>query len=616
MRWFDALPEGVVVLDHALSVRYANPAASTLLGLGQADLVGRSLAGIDNPAVRLGWLMVARRVLETGTSSETEEERAGRCWQVRGRPVPEGVLLLFSDETARRQLEDELIQTAWHSRMILEQLPTIHWTVNSQLRVTQSTGTGLAQVGLTPSQMVGRTLYDLLQTDDPEHEPIRMHRRALAGETVRYSDDRRGRSYEVALEPFREPGGAIAGVIGLAHDVTERRRMEEERTQLRQQFYQAQKLESLGLMASGIAHDFGNLLVGIQNAIELLLRDLPDDSTVRPLAELINQASQRAAEVTRQMLTFAGRKTPARRPIDLNQLVRENLTLWRSAFPRLIQLSPRLELDLPPIQADPGQTQQVVMNLIINAAEAIGRSGGLIEVSTRCIVVTPVRSEIQGLAPGRYACLEVSDTGCGMSPEVQAHIFDPFFTTKNTGRGLGLSAVRGILEGHGGAIQVRSVVGQGTTIQVYFPAAPAVPSEDRPKVGQAEPDKVLYIEDEPYLRDVVSKTLASAGVSALMASTGEEALELFRRHQQSIKLVILDLVMPGMSGWETLKGLFQLKPDVKVVLASAHLDEPQPSERASVQIVGMLPKPYHLTTLVEVVAQHCRPASPTGQPAE
>ncbi len=592
-RWLDSLPEGVLVLDPSLTVWYANVAGAALLGLPAAGLLGRSFLQ-ELAGAAPGWLTVAQHVLETGGPSETEEQLGSRCWQVRGRLVPEGVLLLFTDETARRQLEDELIHAAWHSRMVLEQLPTIHWIVNSQLLVTHSTGAGLARIGLTPNGFVGRTLYEALQTDDPNHEPIRMHLRALNGETVRYADEFRGRFYEVALEPFREPGGSVGGVIGLALDVTERRQIEVERAQLQQQFYQAQKLESLGLLASGIAHDFGNLQVGIQTAIELLLRDLPGDSPQRPLAELIHQGSQRAAEVTRQMLTFAGRKAPARRPLDLNQMIRDNLALFSSAFSRQVQLCPRLELDLP-VVADPGQIQQVIMNLIINAAEAIGQgpqgrhTAGTIEVRTSSVLVGPGPAEPAGLAPGCYACLEVSDTGCGMAPEVQARIFEPFFTTKSTGRGLGLSAVRGILEGHGGTMRVRSQAGQGTTFQVYLPSGEPATHVARP--AGVQPDYVLYIEDESYLRDVVRKTLEAEGVSALLASSGEEALELFRRHQSAIKLVVLDLVMPGLSGWDTLRALWQICPEVKVVLASATWTSRNPMTGPAFRLSASCPSP-------------------------
>ena len=593
--WLDDLPDGVAVLSRSQHVLYCNFAFADAFQRSIGELQGCLLGEVLSDAENHPFPYLVRQVLEQQVSAQGEAKIRGTCWQVRGHPVAEGVLFLLSDVTARRQLEDELIQTAWHARLVLEQLPTIQWTVNTDLRFTHSTGAGLAHLGLASSEVVGLTLFEFFQTEDRDFYPIRKHLEALEGRTVRYSTQHEGRSYDAVLEPFRDSTNAIAGVIGLAHDVTDQRRAEEERVQLQQQFFQAQKLESLGLLAGGIAHDFGNLLVCIQNATELLLRDLKPGSPQRDLAVMIQQASQRATTVTRQMLAFAGRRSADRRCIDLNQLIQENVPLLRSAFPALIELDTALDPELPSIHAEPGQIQQVVMNLIINAGEAIGRNKrGVIRVATR-MEGTP-----DGV--GQQVVLEISDTGCGMSPDVQARIFEPFFTTKSTGRGLGLSAVRGILESHHGNLQVTSVAGQGTTFLVTLPAhgTPQLPSP-----RSSEPDQVLYIEDEPYLRDIVSRSLASAGVPLLTASNGEEAVEVFRRLQGSIKLVILDLVMPGMDGWETLKALHQIQPDLKVVLASGHLDD-KPGDRATVQVVGVLPKPYHLASLLDLIHRHCR----------
>ena len=596
--WLDPLPDGIAVLGRSLHVLYCNAAFADLFGRAVVEVRGSLLPeSVDDPD-ELPFRRLAQQVLEQKKSSEAETTLRGRCWQVRCHPVPEGVLFLLSDVTARRQLEEELIQTAWHSRLLLEQLPTIHWTVNTQLRFTLSIGAALARLGLASNQVVGMTLFEFFKSDDPDHYPIRMHRQALEGQTVRFAFEYSSRFFDVVLEPFRDATGKIVGIIGLAHDVTDRRQAEEERLQLRQQFYQAQKLESLGLLAGGIAHDFGNLLVSIQNATELLLRELPAGSHQRSLADMIRQAGQRASEVTRQMLVCTGKRAVDRRCLDLNQLIQENLPLLRSAFPCRVQVATTLDPQLPTIHADPGQIQQVVMNLIINASEAIGRSQGTIQVTTR--------SEELPDGFSRDVVLEVSDTGCGMSPEVQARIFDPFYTTKSAGRGLGLAAVQGILESHQGRIEVRSVHGQGTTFFVYLPLGSSPPAAPAAPSGASEPDRVLYVEDEQYLRDIVGRSLSAAGIPMLLASSGEEALELFRRHQASIKLIILDLVMPGMDGWETLKALHQIQPDLKVVLASGHLDETS-ARRPSVQVVGVLPKPYHLATLIDLVTQHCRP---------
>jgi two-component system cell cycle sensor histidine kinase/response regulator CckA len=353
---------------------------------------------------------------------------------------------------------------------VLEQLPTIHWAVDRDLRFTLCTGAGLRRLGLASGEVVGLTLLEFFQTDDPNFLPIRRHREALQGETIRYTQEYRDLFFEVVLEPLRDPGEEVAGVIGLALDVTGRRRDEEERRRLQEQLYRSQKLESLGILAGGVAHDFNNLINAIQGAALLLSADLPADSPLHALVKVIKTAADRAGDVTRQMLVYAGRARPERRLLDLNQLIRDNLPLVKSATSPTITVQLDLAPDLPPVLADPGQLQQVVMNLILNAAEAIadrGRStpSGIIAVSTR----TQTLSGGDDLPAGEYVCLEVRDNGCGMTTETQARIFDPFFTTKQNGRGLGLSAVRGILRTHQGTIHLHSTPEEGTTFRILLP---------------------------------------------------------------------------------------------------------------------------------------------------
>jgi PAS domain S-box-containing protein len=356
-----------------------------------------------------------------------------------------------------------------HSRLVLEQLPTIHWTMDRALCFTQSTGAGLRAMGLKVGEVVGQSIEEFLQTHDPADPILRAHRDALAGRSVRFATVVRGLHYDCALEPLRDAAGAVVGVVGLAHDVTERHRAEEERRQLQEQVYRAQKLESLGVLAGGLAHDFGNLLGCILGAAGVLLRDLPAGSELRPVAETIRQAGERAGDLTRQMLVYAGKQPARRRAVDLNQLVRDNLTLLKSALPHGASVETALADDVPAVWADPGQLQQVVMNLLLNAAEALGEDG-TVHVATGRVDVPGARPG-EDLAPGPHAFVVVADDGCGMSPEVQARIFDPFFTTKARGRGLGLSAVQGIVRTHGGAIRLDSAVGRGTSFCVLLPAA-------------------------------------------------------------------------------------------------------------------------------------------------
>jgi PAS domain S-box-containing protein len=453
----DHLSDGYLLLDPHLTILYLNPAYAGALGDTAANLTGRLLAevvkgGTDEPVYRL-----ATAALRGGTCQETEESAGERWFHLRAQPVPDGVVVGRVDVTPRRQLEASLLQNALHCRNVLEQLPTIHWAVDTDLRVTHSFGAGLAAIGLAEGEVAGLTLFEYLKTDDADCLPIRMHCRALSGDRVRYSDSNRGRHFDVLLEPLRGPGGAIRGVLGLAHDVTERHEAAEERGRLQEQLLQAQKRESLGLLAAGVAHDFNNLLLAITGSASLLLRELPPGEALESAA-LIKKAAERAAGVTRQMLDYAGKTMLSRRPLDLNRLLQENLPLFAAAMTGPLKTC--LPDGLPAVYADPGQIRQVVMNLLLNAREATAATGGAVTLSTG-------HSDWLG-RPAVY--VDVSDEGSGILPAVKDRIFDPFFTTKGRGRGMGLSTVHGIVRAHGGSVTVQSEPGSGSTFRVNLPA--------------------------------------------------------------------------------------------------------------------------------------------------
>jgi two-component system, cell cycle sensor histidine kinase and response regulator CckA len=456
--WLDGFDDGCLLAGRDLTVVYANAAFVEWLGQPSSAVIGRPLPELVTGGAGSAACRVALAALESGGGHDTDECVGDRWFHFRARAVPAGVVIHRSDVTGR-QIDESLLQTALHCRLVLEQLPTIHWTVDADLRFTRSVGAGLAGLGLKEGEATGLTLFEYLQTDDPDLLTISMHRRALAGEHIRYADCIYGRHFDIALEPLRDPSERIVGVIGLAHDTTDRHREAEERARLQEQLLLAQKRESLGVMAAGVAHDFNNLLSAIVGSAGLLLRELPPGNGTYESAALIKKAAERAAEVTRQMLVYAGKSLPARRPIDLSELVRDNMSLLTAAFPRRAVLDVRLAEGLPAVHADSGQLQQVVMNLLLNASEA-APGGGTVTLATGT-----------GTDNGRpIVFLEVADDGCGMTPEVRSRVFDPFFTTKGRGRGLGLSAVQGIIQAHGGHIQLTSERGRGTTFRVVLPA--------------------------------------------------------------------------------------------------------------------------------------------------
>jgi signal transduction histidine kinase len=395
-------------------------------------------------------------------------------------------------------------------------------------------------------------------------------------------------------------------------EMSERQRAEKERRQLEAQVQHAQRLESLGVLAGGIAHDFNNLLVGILGNADLALMELPSQSRVCQRIEDVKVAAMRAAELTRQMLSYSGRGRFVVEPVNLNQLIEEMTHLLQISISKKIALKFDFEEPLAKIQADASQVRQVVMNLITNASEAIGDRSGVISIRTGLVHADrQYLSEsflAEKLPVGYYVALEVSDTGCGMDPDIQQRIFDPFFTTKFTGRGLGLAAVLGIVRGHHGAIKVCSEAGKGTTFKILFPATcEDLPAQEEWAQRRAEAWKgqglFLVVDDEDTVRSVAKTMLERAGFSVLAACDGNAGVELFGQHSDQIVGVLLDLTMPRMNGEETFREMRRIRPDVRVLLASGYAEQDTVHKFASKGLAGFIQKPFQFDKLLEKVRQ-------------
>jgi PAS domain S-box-containing protein len=420
-----------------------------------------------------------------------------------------------------------------------------------------------------------------------------------------------GRVFERWSRPLLMNDGAIAGRVWCFRDVTERKRAEESRLEMERRMLHAQRLESLGVLAGGIAHDFNNLLMAILGNLELAQRDLSPVSPIRPRLDAASNAARRAADLTRQMLAYSGRGKFMVGRVDLNELVEENVHLLRTSIPRTTTLNLHLDRALPAVEADAGQIQQVVMNLITNASEAIGEVPGVITLSTGvrdCDGSYLGRSRFEEVPPaGRYAYFEVTDTGCGMDEETQKRMFEPFFTTKFTGRGLGLPAVFGIVRGHGGAILLDSAAGKGTAIRVLFPAAEVAPGAAGPAeaapAGEAEvaPGRgrgtILIVDDEEMVLQPCAAMVESMGFAVLTAVDGEQAVEIVRRHGASIRAIILDLTMPKLDGAAAFEQILRIEPGAKVILSSGYDEAEATGRLAKEQLAGFIRKPYYLEQL-------------------
>jgi signal transduction histidine kinase len=417
------------------------------------------------------------------------------------------------------------------------------------------------------------------------------------------------------IQAVKDSSGSVQRVAGAVQDITERKQAEQNQRELEAQIQQGQKLESLGILAGGIAHDFNNLLTAILGHANLALMDLAPESPARESLCEIDKATSRAAELCRQMLAYAGKGRFVVEPINLSRLVEELTRLLHVSISKKALLRCQLAEGLPAVDADPAQLRQLAMNLVINAADAIGDADGIITISTGTMQCD--EDSLRGgqltapPIPGRYVYLEVIDTGCGMDAQTRARIFDPFFTTKFTGRGLGLSAVLGIVRSHHGALKVESELGLGTTFRVLFPASTkeAVPSKSDVDSPQWRgKGTILLVDDEEPVRKVTSRVLERIGFTVLRAGDGLEAIELFRAHEAEVVCVLLDLAMPRMDGQETFKELRRIQPGVRVVLASGYSDQEISQRFQNAGLAGFIEKPYRVETLAaklcEVLAPH------------
>ena len=381
---------------------------------------------------------------------------------------------------------------------------------------------------------------------------------------------------------------------------------ERERGKLEMQIQHTERLKSLGVLAGGVAHDFNNLLAAMIGFADLALADLPRQSSARPLMQEVVKAGERAAELTRLMLAYAGKGSFDIGPLDLSQAVQELHSLFGAAISKKASLGYDLAKDLPAIEADASQIQQVLMNLVSNSSDALGEASGLIEVTTG--LVTASRKELcetyvdDGLPEGEYVYLEVRDTGCGMDTEAVGKMFDPFFTTKFTGRGLGLAAVLGIIRGHRGAVNVCSKPDRGTTFRVLFPAFKgpakrfAVSTSTTVEHGHGT---ILVVDDEDGVRRVAAQFFEQRGYVAVTAKDGRDAVEVFRRSADSIDAVLLDMTMPNLDGYETFQALRGIRPDVKVLLSSGYAELDVHGRFSGEPRPGFIQKPYRSEKLLE-----------------
>ncbi len=408
--------------------------------------------------------------------------------------------------------------------------------------------------------------------------------------------------------------------FAISRDISTRLKMEQEKMEIERKLLHSQKMESLGVLAGGIAHDFNNLLTAIIGNLELIQIQGFNAPFAKDMMDQAVQAGRKASDLTRQMLAYSGKGRFIIRPIDINHLIRGISALLKSSINKNAVLHLNLPVNIPPIMADSSQIEQVIMNLILNASEAIGDNTGIINLITgieKFSAETLSKSRVpEKLDPGKYLYMNITDSGCGMKPETLDRMFDPFYSTKFTGRGLGLSAVMGIVKSHKGAIFVKSEYGEGTDIKLLFPIFTSEKISLQSPEQLKGPESAEYLnnkgtlliaDDELPVRNLCKNMLEYMGYTLCLACDGREAVEIFKIHQKTIKCALLDLNMPNLDGIATFTELRKIKPDLQIILMSGYHDDEVVRKYSDKHFSGLLQKPFNMNQLKEALERVMKP---------
>ena len=535
-----------------------------------------------------------------------------------GRPI--GVQGVTRDITDRKKWQEELIRSEAQLSNALEMAHLGHWeydvtgdlfTFNDQFykifrtNVEQVGGYSMSSaeyargfVHPDDMAMVGDEIRKAIETTDPNFTGQLEHR-------ILFAD---GETGHISVRHFivKDDRGRTIRTYGVNQDISDRKKAEADRESLREQLLQAQKMEAVGTLAGGVAHDFNNILQVAVGYSELILGEEGLPQKLRADLSKIHESAKRGADLVKRLLTF-GRKTQIEpQPLNLNRRIVEMRKMLERTIPKMVDIQLSLGENLFNIYADPTQVDQILMNLAVNARDAMPEGGNLI-VETANVMLDDdyVRTHLEA-KPGHHVLLMVTDTGSGMENETLKHIFEPFYTTKAVGEGtgLGLAMVHGIVKQHGGHIECYSELGRGTTFKIYLPALDVEEVREQTSIvplplGGSE--IILVTDDEELIRDLGARILTKAGYRVITASDGGEALQMYQERKSEIALVILDLIMPKMGGKECLEGLLKLDPAVKVVIASGYSATGHAKDAIAAGAKGFVNKPYNIRQMLEVV---------------
>lgn len=631
----ESAPQGVLMAGSNGSITLVNRELERAFGYTRQELIGKPVemllpAGLRERHVAYRTAFAAR--------PETRAMGAGRDLHGLRKdgmefPVEVGlvpvrirdeslVLAIVVDITARKRDEESLTKERTLLRTLIDALPDLVFTKDTAGRFTLCNAAELKHLGFShEEQLLGKTVFDLYRRDLAEiyHADDLM---TLGGQPVlnreEPSVDSTGKArWHLTIKvPLRDGSGAIVGLVGTSRDITDRKRADEAQRR-------SQKMEALGTLAGGIAHDFNNILLAITGNAKLALSDLPDHHPTRENLLEIDQASARAADLVQRILAFSRQQEIKRKVLSLQPVVEEALKLIRPTLPAMIEIRGRFAENIPDVAADSSQVHQLILNLAANSAHAIGAGTGLLEISLEAVSVTAdIARTSADLREGRYVRLSVSDNGCGMDKATLDRIFDPFFTTKPAGEGtgLGLSTVHGIMRSHEGAVTVYSQPGKGSAFHLYFPAAAGAAAEAEPpqqEAARGKGERVLYVDDEDALVRLSSRTLNRLGYRVTGFANPADALSAFRSHPHDFDVIITDLSMPGMSGFDFARALLEIRPDVPIVMTSGYVRPEDQKTASGLGIRDLILKPNTVNELGRTLDKilRDRKKSASGGPA-
>jgi two-component system, cell cycle sensor histidine kinase and response regulator CckA len=601
--------QGRYLMMNAAGAGFLGQSIENILGKDDAELftpeIGRAIMQRDQMVVQSGKTQTYEEAATAAGVTRTYLATKGPFRDSAGEVI--GLLGICRDISERKLAEEVMRQSQQKLRIHFEHTPlaVVEWDL--QFRVTAWNPSAERIFGYSRQEAIGQHASFVVPVHFREHVEevwieLLKQKGGVRSNNDNITKDGRVISCEWYNTPLVDESGRVLGVASLAQDVTERVALEE-------RLRQSQKMEAVGRLAGGVAHDFNNLLTVILGYSQILADGVPPGSRLAESTAQIKSAADRASGITRQLLAFSRKQVLSPRMVNLNEIVLNLDSLLRRLIGEDIEVLTVPAQDLGSVKADPGQIEQVIMNLALNARDAMPHGGKLTLETSNAQLDNSYAREHQPVEPGRYVMLAVSDTGHGMTPETQARIFEPFYTTKDVGKGtgLGLSMVYGIIKQSGGYIWVYSELNRGTTLKIYLPRidqpSETSETEERPKSVRRGTETILLVEDDSQLRQLSSSVLAHCGYKVLVASSAEEGIETFKANYRDIRLLITDVVMPRMNGRQLAERITQISDEVRVLYISGYTNNAIVHYGVLDSGLWFLPKPYTLSGLVAKVRE-------------